>query len=176
MKPLSLLRRSEWSPYLAGTLLGLVTAASMAGFGKRISGSGCYQALSGYVGRWFTPEGVYWKYVVTTGLTWEVLLTLGMFLGALVSAVAGRQFAIRTMPDTQWKEVFGPSVAKRWLLVFIGTALIEYAAGVAGGCTAGLAVSGGAVFAPGAFLFIVGMFAGGIPIALWLYRKRGTRK
>ena len=175
MRAPGLLRRAEWSPYLAGTLLGLVTAISMAGFGRRISGSGCYQALSGYVGRLLAPAGVYWQYVVTTGVTWEVLLTVGMFAGALASAVAGGQFAIRTMPDTQWTDVFGPSVVKRWLLVFVGTAILEYAAGIAGGCTAGLAVSGGAVVAPGAFLFIAGMFAGGIPLALWLYRKPRSR-
>ncbi len=77
------------------------------------------------------------------------------------------------MPDSQWREVFGESVAVRWAVVFFGTALIQYAAGLAGGCTAGLAVSGGAVLAPGAFLFIVGMFAGGIPVAWLLYRRIG---
>ena len=44
------------------------------------------------------------------------------------------------------------------------------AAGVAGGCTASLAVSGGAAAAPGAFLFMIGMFGGGIPMARFLYR------
>lgn len=76
------------------------------------------------------------------------------------------------MPDSQWADVFGPSVARRWLIVFAGTTLIEFAGGIAGGRTASLAISGGGVLAPSAFLFMIGMFAGGIPVARWLYRGR----
>jgi hypothetical protein len=168
-------RRESWSPYAAGAGLGLVTTVSMAAFGKRLSGAGAYQQLSGYVGRLLGGGGVYFKYVMPTGLTWEILLALGTFLGALCSALAGGQFRLRTMPDTQWTDVFGPSVAKRWLIVFAGTALIELAAGIAGGCTASLGVSGGAVLAPGAFVFMAAMFAGGIPTARLLYRRRAPR-
>lgn len=164
-------KRKQWSPYLAGAGLGLTTTVSMAVFGKRLSGAGPYQHLSGYVGRWLSPENLYWKHVVPTGVTWEVHLLIGTLLGALASALASRQFALRTMPDTQWTDVFGPSVWKRWALVFVGTLVIELAAGVAGGCTASLAVSGGAAFAPGAFLFMAGMFGGGIPVARFLYRR-----
>ncbi len=170
----SLLAREAWSPYLAGALLGVTTAVSMAVFGRRVSGSGAYVALSGYAGRALAPRSIYWAHVVETGVTWEVWLAVGMFLGALASALAGRQFKLRVMPDAQWREVFGPSVAMRWAVVFVGTALLEFAAGLAGGCTAGLAVSGGAALAPGAFLFMAGMFAGGIPLARWLYNKRST--
>jgi hypothetical protein len=77
------------------------------------------------------------------------------------------------MPDSQWTEVFGASVAKRWLIGFFGAALTEFAAGIAGGCTASLAVSGGAALAPGAFAFMIGMFVGGIPAAWWVYRSAG---
>ncbi len=169
----SLLTRSAWSPYVAGVLLGLTTAVSMGVFERRISGSGAYVALSGYLGRALSRDNFYWRDVVTTGATWDVYLTIGMFLGALASSLASGEFRWRTMPDSQWREVFGESVAVRWAVVFFGTALIQYAAGLAGGCTAGLAVSGGAVLAPGAFLFIVGMFAGGIPVAWLLYRRIG---
>ena len=51
---------------------------------------------------------------------------------------------------------------KRWGLAFIGAIILEYAAGIAGGCTSGLAISGGMLLAPAAFLFIAGMFASGI--------------
>jgi uncharacterized protein len=54
---------------------------------------------------------------------------------------------------------------------------LEFAAGIAGGCTASLAVSGGAVVAPSAFLFMAGMFGGGVPVARFLYRaRRGARR
>ena len=89
-----------------------------------------------------------------------------------LTASYAKDLAIRTMPDRQWSDVFGPSVARRWLLAFVGSVLTEVAGGIAGGCTASLAVSGGAVFAPGAFAFMAGMFGGGIPTAWWIYRRR----
>lgn len=77
------------------------------------------------------------------------------------------------MPDHLWTAAFGGSVARRWLLAFVGAFLTELGGGVAGGCTASLAVSGGAVFAPAAFLFMAGMFGGGIPTAWLAYRGKG---
>jgi hypothetical protein len=75
-------------------------------------------------------------------------------------------------PDEQWKRVFGPQVWKRWVLAFVGAIILEYAAGIAGGCTSGLAISGGMLLAPAAFLFIAGMFASGIVTTLLIYRSR----
>ena len=167
----TLLSRKQWSPYAAGTGLGIVTTIAMTVCHKRLSGAGAYQNLSGYVGRLIAPDGLYWTRIVPTGLTWEVYLAVGTFSGALASAFASRQFKIRTMPDSQWTDVFGRSVVWRWLIVAVGTTILEYAASVAGGCTASLAVSSGAALAPGAFLFVAGMFAGGVPVALGLYRR-----
>jgi hypothetical protein len=95
-----------------------------------------------------------------------------VFLGGLVSALLSGTFKWRTLPDQQWESVFGKSVVKRWVIVFFAAVLLEYAAGIAGGCTSGLAISGGVVLAPASFLFIAGMFASGIVTALVIYRKK----
>ena len=129
------------------------------------------QPSSDPVGALLAPDNLYFRHL-PSGVTWELLVCAGMFVGAFASALSGRQFRLRLMPDTQRRDVFGPSVARRWLIVFAGTAVIQIAAGIAGGCTASLAVSGGAVLAPGAFVFMAGMFAGGIPVARRLYRRR----
>jgi uncharacterized membrane protein YedE/YeeE len=163
--------RRPWSPYIAGFGLGLVVTASMAIFGHRLSGAGAYQHLSGFVGRRMAPDSMYWRDIVPTGLTWDVLVLIGSIVGAFVAARLAGEFAFRTMPDKQWISVFGPSTARRWLLAFVGSILTEIGGGIAGGCTASLAVSGGAVLAPAAFVFIAAMFAGGIPTALLIYRK-----
>jgi uncharacterized membrane protein YedE/YeeE len=147
----------------------------MAIFGHRLSGAGAYQHLSGFAGRTLAPDSMYWRHVVPTGVTWDVLVLLGSILGAFVAAKLSRQFAIRLIPERQWADVFGPSVARRWLLAFTGSFLTEIGAGLAGGCTASLAVSGGAVLAPAAFVFMAGMFAGGVPTAVLIYRKKASR-
>jgi uncharacterized membrane protein YedE/YeeE len=163
-----------WSPYVAGIGLGLVVAVSMAIFGHRLSGAGAYQNLSGFVGRPIAPESIYWRHIVPTGLTWDVLVLIGSVVGAFVAARLSGDFALRTTPDRQWADVFGPSVARRWLLAFVGSLLTAVGGGLAGGCTASLAVSGGGALAPAAFAFMAGMFASGIPTALFIYRRNDS--
>jgi hypothetical protein len=158
----ALLALPSWSPYAAGAGLGVVVTITMACFGRRLSGAGAYASLSGYVGRVVAPRDPYWTSIVTTGPTWDVWIAIGTLAGAFASALASRQVHLRTMPDEGWVEIFGPRVWVRWLVVFVGTALLPIAAGIAGGCTASLAISGGAALAPAAFVFIAGMFASGI--------------
>ena len=90
----------------------------------------------------------------------------------MLGAVSSGTFKCTLGGDQQWKAIFGPQTWKRWVLAFLGAIILEYAAGIAGGCTSGLAISGGMLLAPAAFLFIAGMFASGIVTALIIYRKR----
>jgi hypothetical protein len=166
------IRDVEWSPYVAGALLGLLVAVSMAVFGHRLSGGGAYQYLAGRIGRLLAPHAVFFRYVIPARADWELVMVGGALLGAFMAARSSKTFRIRTMPDSGWQAVFGTSVAVRWAVASFGAALTSLAAGIAGGCTASLAVSGGAVLAPGAFAFVAGMFAGGIPTAWLVYRRQ----
>ena len=168
------LREREWSPYVAGALLGVVAAVSMAFFGHRLSGGGAYQQLSAPVGRLLAENSTYFNRVLEHSAAWELAGLVGALAGAFTSARLGKTFRIRTMPDADWEPAFGPSVKKRWLFAFLGAALTEIASGIAGGCTASLAVSGGAALAPGAFVFMMGMFLGGIPTAFLVHRRGRT--
>ncbi len=170
MSLISLRTQKEWSPYAAGAVLGLVVTASMA-LGHRLSGAGAYQELGSFVGRALAPSALYFTRIVPPKLGWDVWVLVGAALGAFVASLGSGTFRVRTMPDRLWESAFGPSLTKRWLLAFVGSVLTAYGAGIAGGCTASLAVSGGAALAPGAFAFMAGMFAGGIPLALWVFRR-----
>lgn len=171
------LRKPEWSPYVAGaglgvvTLISLVLSSALLPAPTLIGASGAYENLVAPVGLALDAKNTYFNYVMPPGITWSVWVLFGIFLGGLVSALLSRTFKWRKMPDRQWEGVFGRSVAKRWLIVFAAAALLEYAAGIAGGCTSGLAISGGVVLAPAAFVFIAGMFASGIVTAMLIYRK-----
>jgi hypothetical protein len=171
MKPWTRLREPSWSPYLGGVLLGLLVTISVGGLGHRLSGAGAYQALSGIVGRVVAPGSLYWQRVVPDVVTWDVLVTGGAIFGAFVSSRLAGTFRVRTMPDHDWTQAFGTSVRVRWLVAFVGSMLTEIGGGLAGGCTASLVVSGGAVLAPAAFVFMAGMFAGGIPTMLVVDRR-----
>ena len=177
-KLVAYLRKPEWSPYVAGSGLGLVTIISLFISSKLlpaptlIGASGAYENLIAPIGTALDPKNTYFNYVMPAGLTWAVWVIIGVFLGGLVSALLSGTFKFRKMPDQQWESIFGKSVLKRWVIVFFASALLEFAAGIAGGCTSGLAISGGIALAPASFIFIAGMFASGIVTAMVIYRKK----
>lgn len=162
--------RPSWSPYLAGALLGLVAAAALALTGHPLGPSGGVQGLAAALARPFTPGQVYWQQIAPGTPGFQAWLLAGVFLGSLVSAALSGELRLRWLPDEGWTSTWGPGRWKRWLIAYLGAALIQLAAGIAGGCTGGLAISGGALLAPGAFVFMAGMFAAGIPTAYLVHR------
>ena len=171
--------KDSWSPYAAGILLGIVGILAVVLSNKLLGASGAFENMAGMIGKAIAPaafNNMYFNVVMPPGITWGVILLVGVFFGGMVGAATsktlkwGKKDASNS--DAQWKRIFGPQTWKRWVLGFLGAILLEYAAGIAGGCTSGLAISGGMLLAPAAFLFIAGMFASGIVTALIIYRKR----
>jgi hypothetical protein len=165
-------RDKTWSPYAAGVLLGLVVAFSEVICGRPLAASGAFDKLAAYLGRWLFPTSQYYGHIMTPGITWQVWLIVGVLVGSFASSKLSGEARLRWLPDTQWQRRFGGSRALRLAIAFFGAVIVQVGAGIAGGCTSGLAISGGAVLAPAAFLFMAGMFAGGIPTAWLWYRKR----
>ncbi len=172
---IKLLKKKEWSPYLAGTLLGLVYVVSIAIAGMIPGASGAFENIGGLIARTVHPawaRNTYFQFVMPPGVTTAVMILLGIFIGAFISAQLSGDFKLQAVPDPQWKHVFGNSVWKRWLVAFLGGIILEFGAGIAGGCTSGLTIGGGLFLAPGAFIFIAAMFISGIPVALLMYRRK----
>ena len=176
---LNYIRKEVWSPYVAGILLGLVGIAAVWISNSLLGASGAFENLAGLIGKVAAPklfDNMYFNFIMPPGITTSVILVLGIFFGGMIGAATsgtlkwGKKDSANS--DEQWKRVFGTQTWKRWGIAFIGAIILEYAAGIAGGCTSGLAISGGMLLAPSAFLFIAGMFASGIVTALVIYRKR----
>lgn len=176
---LNYIRKETWSPYVAGVLLGLVGILAVWLSDSLLGASGAFENLAGMLGKALAPaafDNLYFNFIMPPGITVGVILLVGIFFGGMAGAATsgtlkwGKKDAANG--DAQWKRVFGPQVWKRWLLAFVGAIILQYAAGIAGGCTSGLAISGGMLLAPAAFLFIMGMFASGILTALIIYRGR----
>jgi uncharacterized membrane protein YedE/YeeE len=154
----SQISKDLWSPYVAGVLLGVVGVLAVWLSDSLLGASGAF-------------DNMYFNFIMPAGITWGVILFVGIIIGGLVGALSSRSFKIRLGGDEQWKSIFGPQTWKRWALAFFGAIILEYGAGIAGGCTSGLAISGGMLLAPAAFLFIAAMFASGILTTLVVYRK-----
>lgn len=164
---------SQWSPYAAGTMLGLVVGYSEVFCGRPLAASGAFDRLAAWPGRWLFPESQYYRHVMSPGITWQVWLIVGVLGGAFASSRLAGEARLRWLPDRGWIPRFGAKPAVRLALAFVGAVLVQLGAGIAGGCTSGLAISGGAALSPGAFVFMAGMFAGGIPTAWLWFRGRG---
>jgi hypothetical protein len=171
---LDYIRKEEWSPYVAGLLLGIVGVLAVLLSNSLLGASGAFENLAGLIGKAVAPQNfdnMYFNFIMPPGITWGVVLLVGVFLGGMLGAFSSGTFKWRLVSDDQWKKVFGPETWKRWVLAFLGAIVLEYGAGIAGGCTSGLAISGGMLLAPAAYLFIAGMFTSGILTALIVYRK-----
>jgi uncharacterized membrane protein YedE/YeeE len=165
------IRKEEWSPYVAGALLGIVGILTVVLAQKLLGASGGFNNLGAYIGKVINPTA-YFINNIKAEINYPVILLVGIFFGGMLGAFSSGTFKFRTMDSAQWKQAYGKQTWKRWLLLFVGGIIVEFAAGIAGGCTSGLAISGGMLLAPAAFLFIGGMFASGIVTALIVYGKK----
>jgi hypothetical protein len=163
-----------WSPYVSGALLGLVGILAVALSNSLLGASGSFENLAGMIGKAIAPKifsNLYFNFVMPPGLNWQLILLVGIFFGGMLGALTSRNWGWKWLPDVQWSRVFGPQRWKRWLAAFLGAIVIEYGAGIAGGCTSGLVISGGMLLAPAAFLFMAGFFVSGIVTVLLVYRR-----
>ena len=167
-------QKELWSPYVAGVLLGVTGVLAVWLSDSLLGASGAFENLAGLLGKAIAPKMfdiLYFNFIMPPGITWGVVLLVGIFFGGMFGALSSGTFKLRFNDDIQWKKIFGPQSWKRWGIAFGGAIVLEYGAGIAGGCTSGLAISGGMLLAPAAFLFIAAMFASGILTALVVYRK-----
>jgi len=175
MKIISYFKKEQWSPYVAGAALGLVGILGVFLADTLLGASGAFENIAGAIGQAIAPaafDNMYFNYVMPPGLSNGVVLLIGTFFGDTLGALSAGTFKFRTNDNEQWNKVMGKKTWKRWLLLFIGAVIVEYGAGIAGGCTSGLAISGGMLLAPAAFVFIAGMFMSGIVVARIIYGKR----
>lgn len=177
VRPIEWLRAKSWSAVAAGALLGVIVALSEGAYGRPIAASGAFDRVAAYVGRAIFPKSPYYEYVLRPGITWPVWLMLGALIGSFASAKLAGVAGWRWLPDAQWVDSFGTFRWTRLIVGFLGAVLMQVGAGIAGGCTSGLAISGGAVLSPAAFVFMAAMFVGGIPTAsAWALLRRDKRE
>ena len=104
---------------------------------------------------------------IGANIGWEVMLIIGIALGALLSRVlpGGDRTVACALPT-----VFRASWA-RGLAAFVGGFLILFGARLAGGCTSGHMLSGIAQLALSGFLFGAAAFATGVLTASLLLKR-----
>ena len=105
-------------------------------------------------------------------LNYSFVFVLAMMVGAAISSYlrGGVKGGEKTMPNI-WRENFGDSAFKRFAVSFVGGFVIVFGARLAGGCTSGHMMSGLMQTSISGYMFTLGAFGAGIPVAMMLYKK-----
>lgn len=134
--------KGSWSPYLAGSLSGLVAVLSVWITGKYFGASTSYVRTAGMIEKLFNPDRVaHMEYFIqkTPEVEWQWMFVVGILVGSLIAAVTSGSFRWQRLPD-MWQERFGPqSGLGRFLTAFFGGAVLMIGARLAGGVRAAMA-------------------------------------
>lgn len=178
----NLLKQPRWSPYLVGAGIGVLSWVTFGLMHKALGTSTSLVSMAGAIESTFAPEHVrnnayYTKTMLADGkffLDWQMMLVIGLVLGAMLSAWFSRSFKVEHVPEI-WAARFGPSKALRYAGAFVGGVLLLFGARLADGCTSGHAISGSLQLAVSSWVFFACFFAAGIATALLVYGKAGRR-
>jgi len=166
-------RKPYWNPYVAGIGLGLVLLAAFVIMGRGLGASGAMSSLVAYTTSVVAPEHAqnneFYKEYLGDGSKnplkdWLVFEVLGVIVGGFISGV----FAGRIKKDIDK----GPNIktGSRLIFALLGGGLMGFGAKLAGGCTSGMALTGGALLSVGGWAFMLSVFAGGYAIAYFFRR------
>ena len=155
--------KGYWPAWVAGLALGVVLLLTFVFTGHGLGATGFTTRLSAWLGdnvahQWtlandylgpMIEDGA----VLSSWITWQVL---GVFLGALVSAVLARRIA--------WRVEGAASAGRtgRLLKALAGGILAGIGARIAAGCTSGVGLSGAAVLSVAGFVFLGAFFVAGL--------------
>ena len=161
-----------WSPYFVGTLIGLLSMATLYFSNKPLSVSTAYARLAGMVGNLFSrrhTESLTFYKEKKPKIEWGVMLVFGMLFGAFIAAVTGGEFGVVWVPSL-WEQRFGPDVLLRLGMAFVGGAITAYGARLAGGCTSGHGISGALQLSVSSWVALACFFVAAVATANLLYR------
>ncbi len=160
-----------WSPYLAGSLSGVVIILSAVFTGNFFGASTSFVRTAGMIEKFFSPERLnqlaYFRWFVPK-IDWQWMFVVGIFCGSLLAAVTSGTYHWQALPDL-WQKRFGPSRLKRGIIAFLGGIITMYGARFAGGCPSGHGMSGVPQLAISGLVSLCCFFIGGIIIAISLY-------
>lgn len=132
-------------------------------------------AKSGYASTnaYLNKSGGKYSKNVMRPVNYSFIFVLSMVLGAFLSARTGgaRPTASDRIAPAVWRSRFGEDGTRRYLVSFIGGAVVLFGARLAGGCMSGHTMSGIMQTSISGYLFGLGVFLAGIPLAILLYGR-----
>lgn len=166
---INFLKKDRWSAYLVGALIGTLLTIVFIG-GYQIGVSGGIARIAAILFSKTSSSGYFQKLLQDQVLfDWRILFVLGLLLGSFIASKISK--GPEVSKNLIWQNSFGPSKLKRYIAAFIGGVFLMLGARLAGGCTSGHAISGGAQLSIASWAFMLSVFATAIPFSFLLYRK-----
>lgn len=160
----------QWSPYIAGCGIGLLTGLTFLLSNKPLACSTSFAKTSGLIEKLFrgksaTNRPYFQKF--SPDIDWQWMLVAGIFVGGFLSAWLSGSLEV-SFVQQWWGQVIGDSVIVRLIGGFFGGVLVGFGARWAGGCTSGHGISGMIQLALGSIVAVMVFFMGGIATAFLL--------
>jgi uncharacterized membrane protein YedE/YeeE len=159
----------SWSPYLVGSLIGVLSWFSFIISKKPLGTSTSYARASARLGSIFFGDSVYdWKYYqkYKPELEWQSMLVIGIVIGSFISAILSGQFQFSFIPLTEFESILNQNIIGRIFSAFVGGILLGFGARLAGGCTSGHGISGAFQLSIASWISLISFFVGGAVTAL----------
>lgn len=132
---MNFLKKPQWSPYVAGALIGMVSWFAVLTAGKYLGVSTTFVRTVGMIESLFVPDRVAsMPYFIKEKpvIDWQWMEVLGILIGAFIAARFSGEFKGRFVPP-MWEKRFGSDRFKRWFVAFLGGIILMFGARMADG-------------------------------------------
>jgi uncharacterized membrane protein YedE/YeeE len=109
------------------------------------------------------------KYLAESWINWQFAMIVGVFIGSWIASHWGKTVKAPAIPKI-WNRRFGSDASfYDHLFSFLGGIFVLFGARLAGGCTSGHIISGGMQLVASSWVFMIGVFALGVPTAFLIF-------
>lgn len=166
----------RWSPYLSGSLIGVLSWITFIFLKKPIGCSTAFARSSGILAKFLGNKKIhsmeYYKQFEPK-VDWEIIFVLGIIIGAFISAFLSGDLEILLVPST-WERFYGGSFILRIIAAAAGGIFLGFGARMAGGCTSGHGISGAMQLVTSGWVSAIFFFIGGIITAHIIFPGGGV--
>jgi uncharacterized protein len=162
----------QWSPYIVGAGIGVLSWFTWLISSEPIGCSTSFSRIAGLIEKLFRGKKVEKKLYyqeVKPEIDWQLMLVIGVVIGALISSLLSGDFNLQWIPSV-WSLGFGNNIVLRLVVGFAGGILLGFGSRWADGCTSGHGISGTMQLAVSSWISAICFFIGGILMAQLLFK------
>lgn len=168
--------QARWSPYLSGSLIGVLSWLTFIFLKKPIGCSTAFARSGGIIGKFFGNKKIdemeYYKQFEPK-VDWEIVFVIGIVIGSFISALLSGDLEILLVPSL-WERTYGASFTLRVLAAALGGIFLGFGARMAGGCTSGHGISGAMQLTLSGWVSAIFFFIGGMITAHIIFAGGGV--